>query len=119
MNPSGVRPRRRHTTTLALLAVVLATGCVGQYRWVGPAGLDAHEADLADCRYESALRADHAFWFERQHLQREAWWSRRPADRAMANARLQQIEMMSAMHRQQAFEGCMAARGYVQQQVGP
>ncbi len=119
MNPGRGWPQRRRAAALALLAAVLATGCVDQYRWVGPAGLDARDADLADCRYESALRADHEFWFERQHLQREAWWSRRPADRAMANARLQQLEMISTMRRQQAFDGCMGARGYVQQRVGP
>jgi hypothetical protein len=33
--------------------------------------------------------------------------------------RLQQLEMLAVRDRQRAFEGCMEARGYRLQQVGP
>lgn len=111
--PGGTAP------ALALAVLLSATGCADPHRWVGPAGLDARGADLEECRYEAQLRAERDFWFERQQLQREAWWARRPADRAMANARIHQLEMIAALGRQQAFDGCMSARGYVLQRVAP
>jgi hypothetical protein len=37
----------------------------------------------------------------------------------MANARLHQLEMLSALDRQRAFDGCMEARGYSLQKLAP
>ena len=112
---------RRAGARLAIVLTVILSlgGCAPTHRWVGPAGLDAPGADLADCRHEAALRTDREMWFERQRLQRDAWWARSPSERAFANARLHQMETLSSLNRQRAFEGCMGARGWRLQEISP
>ncbi len=127
LKPDGAARCRRDRpgATLGMLIVLpllawLPGGCAPTHDWVGPGdGVGLRGADMSACHQEAALRTDRSLWFQRQQLQRDAWWSRRASDRAMANARLHQLEMLSALDRQRAFDGCMQERGYRLQKLTP
>ena len=104
---------------LAMAASVVLGACTTGQVWVGPPGMGPHGEDLDACRYHASMSSERQIWFERQRLQREAWWARSPSERAFANARLHQIETLSSLDRQRSFETCMQARGYRLQQAGP
>lgn len=81
--------------------------------------LDSGRADFGECQQEAAFSADRLSWYQRNRLEREALWSRRPVDRSFATVRLHQLDMLAARDRQRAFESCLEARGYRLQQTGP
>jgi hypothetical protein len=121
---AGSRRGLSGATPLVMVALTLLAllpgGCTPTHDWVGPGdGVGLRGADMSACHQEAALRTDRALWFQRQQLQRDAWWSRRASDRAMANARLHQLEMLSALDRQRAFDDCMQERGYRLQKLTP
>ena len=73
----------------------------------------AHRSsDMRDCRYEADFQARRQSWMQRDMAMREYWWSRSPSQRAMANARLHQLEMLEQMDRSRYFDRCMEMRGY-------
>jgi hypothetical protein len=118
--PDALRSARAAPLLLAAIAIGLLSACAPTHDWVGPGdGLGMRGADMSACHQEAALRSDRSTWFHRQRLQRDAWWARNASDRAMANARLHQLEMLSALDRQRAFDGCMQARGYRLQALPP
>jgi hypothetical protein len=105
----------------ALAALALAAACAPTHRWVDPYGmaLDPGRADFGECQQQASFGVDRLSWYQRNRLEREALFARNPADRSFATVRLQQLEMLAVRDRQRAFEGCMEARGYRLQQVGP
>jgi hypothetical protein len=120
LKPGAMRRIRDAPWLLPTLAACLLVACAPTQDWVGPGDrLGMRGADMSACHQEAALRSDRSLWVHRQQLQRDAWRARNASERAMANARLHQLEMLSALDRQRAFDGCMEARGYSLQKLAP
>ena len=104
----------RATALLAASALLgLLSGCAPMHEWAAPGiGHSMRDADLRECSALGARLAADSTFFERRHAEREAWWARRPSDRAFANMRVQQMQLLEARDRQRHVEACMGARGY-------
>jgi hypothetical protein len=109
----------RVPVALALSGAVLIA-CAPGVEWVHPTlPLVAREADLRDCRIEADLAVDRESRLARRHYEPDGSWSASPADRAMAEARLHQFDLVAGMHRERLFEACMHGRGYTARRIGP
>ena len=98
---------------LVLFASLALAACAPTHEWVNPAlPLANRTSDMRDCRYEADFQARRQSWFQRDMAVREYYWARSPGQRAMANARLNQVEMLEQMDRSRFFDRCMEMRGY-------
>jgi hypothetical protein len=96
-----------------LIASLVLGACAPTHEWVNPAlPLASRPADERDCRYEADFQARRHSWVQRDMAMREYYWARSPSQRAMANARLHQLDMLEQMDRGRHFERCMEQRGY-------
>lgn len=107
--PRFAAPRR-----LLLASALLAlAACAPTHEWVNPMLPMANRSlDMRDCRHEADFQARRHSWMQRDMAMREYWWSRSPSQRAMANARLHQLDMLEQMDRSRYFDRCMELRGY-------
>jgi hypothetical protein len=116
---STAMPRATRSIPAMLLAIMLCA-CAPTHEWAAPGiGQSMRDGDLRDCTALGALAAADTYWFERRRAEREAWASRRPTDRAFANMRLQQAQMLEMRDRQRHVDACMGARGYRMVPLGP
>jgi len=104
----------RTTTTFAALLVAFVLGaCAPTHEWASPGiGASARDADLRQCMSIGAGMAAESSWHERRRVERDAWFARTRPDRAFANARLHQLQMLESLDRQRHADACMAAHGY-------
>jgi hypothetical protein len=99
--------------SLFLLASLVLGACAPTHEWVNPGlPLANRSLDMRDCRHEADFEARRQAWFQRDMAMREYYWARSPNQRAMANARLHQLEMLEQMDRSRHFDRCMEQRGY-------
>lgn len=110
---SGVSTLMPRVSRFALLASLVLNACAPTHEWVNPTlPMADRSVDMRDCRYEADREARHHSWFQRDMAMREYYWARSPSQRAMANARLHQLEMVEQMDRSRYFDRCMELRGY-------
>jgi hypothetical protein len=107
-------PRFAAAPRLVIASLLLATAaCAPTHEWVNPMLPMANRSlDMRDCRYEADFQARRHSWMQRDMAMREYFWARSPGQRAMANARMHQLEMLEQMDRNRFFDRCMEIRGY-------
>jgi hypothetical protein len=109
---STAMPRATRSIGAILLAITLGA-CAPTHEWAAPGiGHSMRDGDLRECTALGARSAADSYLFERRRAEREALWARRPSDRAFANMRLQQAQMLEMRDRQRHVDACMGARGY-------
>lgn len=102
----------RHLLPHLLLIAALAA-CAPTQEWVNPvAPLGHRDGDMRDCNQEADYLARRQTAFQRDMAMRDAYYARRPGDRALANSRLHQIDTLAMLDRRRFFERCMETRGY-------
>ena len=101
------------TFRLMLASLVFAlAACAPTHEWVNPMlPMASRPSDMRDCRSEADFQARRHSWMQRDMAMRDYWWSRSPSQRAMANARLHQVEMLEQLDRSRFFDRCMELKG--------